>query len=62
MRYNTEKEIFEVTEEGKEEDLARKEEKTETDCQRMACMNSINPDLVFTWSVSMISQIRDSLH
>ena len=53
MRYITEKAVFEVTEEGKMEDLARIEETGETDCQRMArvcqpCMNSINPDLVFT--------------
>ena len=48
MRYITEKAVFEVTEEGRTEDLARIEETRETDCQRMARVNSINPDLVFT--------------
>ena len=53
MRFNKQTEIFEVTEEGKKEDLEIQEERGETDCQRMArvcppCMNSINQDLVFT--------------
>ena len=53
MRFNKQTEIFEVTEEGKKEDLEIPEERGETDCQRMTrvclpCRNSINQDWVFT--------------
>jgi hypothetical protein len=52
MRYDQETNIFAMTEEGKAEDLDKREQ-GETDNQRMArvsrpCMDDINPDLKFT--------------
>ena len=53
MRYIKEMRLFQVTEEGKQEDEEKKRELGETDSQRMArvclpCMNDISEDLVFT--------------